>query len=175
MKIFVIRFSDLKYLAAITVLVCLVFAVGLSNVDVAAVFGAKKLLPIYSVDRSDKVVSITFDCAWGAGDIPNILETLKKENVKATFFLVGQWAEKNPDAVKMMAADGHDVANHSYSHLKMGALDRSRISSEITKCNEVLKRLTGKSNDLFRPPYGDYNRGFIQFSGMWTAWTGSPA
>ncbi|MCX8131106.1 MAG: polysaccharide deacetylase family protein [Clostridia bacterium] len=125
--------------------------------DTAQVFSQKRLLPIYSVESKDKTASITFDCAWGAGDIPDILNTLRSEEIKATFFIVGQWAERFPDSVKMIAAEGHDLANHSYSHLRMGAIDKNRIRSEIAKCGEKLESISGSKVDLFRPPYGEYN------------------
>ncbi len=157
MRIIVVKARTLIYSFAVLVLAVLVLAVSLSNTEIAAVFDAKKDLPIYSVDRPEKNVAITFDCAWGADDIPEILSVLEKENVQATFFIVGQWAEKFPQEVKMIAAKGHDVANHSYSHLRFGALDAKRISYEISRCGEVLNQLTGKKVELVRPPYGDYN------------------
>ncbi|MDP4094150.1 MAG: polysaccharide deacetylase family protein [Bacillota bacterium] len=120
-------------------------------------FGNTKELPIYSVDRTDKVVSITFDCAWGDNDIPDILKALGDNGVRATFFIVGQWAEKYPDTVKSISNAGHDIANHGYSHVRMGAIDKAKIKNEIEKCGSVLSAVTGRKIDLFRPPYGDYN------------------
>lgn len=135
-------------------IICALFAVGYTATTVA-VFNSDKRLPIYSVE-TDKV-AITFDCAWGASDIPTILEILKKEDVKATFFMVGQWAEKFPDSVKLIANDGHDVANHGYSHLKMSTIGKEKCKSEIELCNKKLEEISGVKVKLFRPPYGDYN------------------
>lgn len=131
---------------------------------VVGAFEQAKELPIYSVETDEKKVAITFDCAWGADDIPDILDTLKKNDVKAAFFMVGQWAEKYPDTVKRIADEGHDVANHGYSHLRMGILDRNKIKSEIEKCGSVLTEITGSKIDLFRPPYGDYNNDVINIA-----------
>jgi peptidoglycan/xylan/chitin deacetylase (PgdA/CDA1 family) len=119
------------------------------------VFNSERHLPIYSVETSK--VAITFDCAWGADDIPTILDILKKENVKASFFMVGQWAEKFPDAVKLIANDGHDIANHGYSHLRMSTIGREKCKTEIELCNQKLEEISGVKVKLFRPPYGDYN------------------
>ena len=69
----------------------------------------KRLLPIYSVETSDKKVALTFDCAWGADDIPNIIDILVKNNVKATFFTVGDWVKKYPDAVKNLYDAGMEI------------------------------------------------------------------
>jgi len=66
--------------------------------------------------------------------------------------------------VKLIADNGHDVANHSYSHLRMGAIDNNKIRTEILKCDEVLKRITGKKPELFRAPYGDYDNDVIRIA-----------
>jgi peptidoglycan-N-acetylglucosamine deacetylase len=113
------------------------------------------------VDYPEKTVALTFDCAWGADDIPDILSALKKENIKATFFIVGQWAEKFPATVKLIASDGHDIANHSYSHLRMSALDKTRIAYELSQANKKLQKISGSKIELFRAPYGDYNNNVI--------------
>lgn len=68
-----------------------------------------RLLPIYSVETSKKQVAITFDCAWGADDIEKIIKTLKKNNVQATFFVVGDWITKNSEAVSALHSAGFEI------------------------------------------------------------------
>jgi polysaccharide deacetylase family sporulation protein PdaB len=153
------RFLIYFLIMAATVLIITAFS--LTGMDVLGVFSDQKEIPIYSVDVPDKVVSITFDCAWGADDIPDILTTLKEADVSATFFIVGQWAEKYPEKVKKIATDGHDVANHSYSHLRMGNLDGATSARELTDCSKLLERLSGTKCDLFRAPYGEYSNTLI--------------
>lgn len=114
-------------------------------------------IPIYSVDSQEKKCAITFDCAWGADDIPDILDALDKYDAKGTFFVVGLWAEKYPDMVKLIYDRGHTVANHGYSHAHMAQLPESKIEEEILRCTEVIQKITGESTNLFRPPYGEYN------------------
>lgn len=114
-------------------------------------------IPIYSVETDEKKCAITFDCAWGADDIPDILDVLDQYHAKATFFIVGTWAEKYPDMVKLMAERGHEIANHGYSHLHMASIPEDKIAEEINRCTEVLERLTNQKVKLFRPPYGEYN------------------
>ena len=163
MRIYV--FSLRKAIAFVTtaaIIVAFVSFTGFAYSNMLAVFSQARELPIYSVDCTEKKVSITFDCAWGADDIPQILSILKKENIKATFFVVGQWAAKFPETVKAIAGDGHDIANHSFSHLRMGALDNGRIHDEILKCNTAISDITGKKVDLFRAPYGDYNDAVVK-------------
>lgn len=128
----------------------------------AIMAGAKsREIPIYSVENESGKVSITFDCAWGADDIPVILNILNEKKVKATFFLVGEWVRRNPEEAKMIAEQGHDVANHSENHFKMSALNRDKIKKEIIECSKTIEGVTGKSTDLFRAPYGDYNDNVI--------------
>ncbi|TYQ15636.1 UNVERIFIED_CONTAM: polysaccharide deacetylase family sporulation protein PdaB [Acetivibrio alkalicellulosi] len=163
MKLYVIRFNSIAKIIVLTFIAIGVLSVSYySREKVAVVFQSKRDLPIYSVECSDKKIAITFDCAWGSDDIPDILNTLRSHQVKATFFIVGTWAKKNPDAVKMISDEGHDVSNHSYSHSRMGSIDTNKIKNEIVKCNQVLEEITGKKNDLFRVPYGEYNNDVVR-------------
>ena len=165
MRFYVVKVNALlkcTVLAAIVLLAALI--VYFSEGEVTAVFQQKRDLPIYSVDYPEKKVALTFDCAWGSEDIPQILNTLKEHDVKASFFMIGVWAEKNPEAVKMIAEHGHDVANHSYSHFRMGSIDNGKIRTEIIKCDSVLEKLTGKKVELFRAPYGDYNNNVVRIA-----------
>lgn len=158
MRIVVLKTSKaLLYLSVLVLLIVSITVFSGKDTAFSGAFSANREIPIYRVEASDKTAAITFDCAWGAEDIEQILSTLKQEDVKATFFIVGQWAEKYPEAVKMIAQDGHDIANHSYSHLRMGTLPIDKITSEINQCNDILEGLTKKQCDLFRAPYGDYN------------------
>ncbi|HHW48399.1 MAG TPA: polysaccharide deacetylase family protein [Clostridiaceae bacterium] len=165
MRIYVIKLKTLIKLMLLFILIVVFLAVaGNYYYNSVSVSASNRELPIYSVECENKVAAITFDCAWGSDDIPEILETLRKEDVKATFFIVGQWAEKFPDVVKMIVNDGHDIANHSYSHLRMGAIDRDRIKKEISVCGEILKKLSNQKVDLFRAPYGDYSNNVINIA-----------
>lgn len=119
-------------------------------------------IPIYCVDRDDKKVAISFDAAWGNEQTETLLEILKEKQVKATFFLVGDWVEKYPESVKQIANQGHDVENHSSTHPYMTKLSSEEQLSEIKNCNDKIKELTGKTPTLFRPPYGDYDNSVVK-------------
>lgn len=123
--------------------------------------GTKREIPIYYVDRQDKVVSISFDAAWGNEQTQTLLDILKRYDVKSTFFLVGQWVDNYPESVKAIADAGHDVGNHSNSHPQMSQLSTSKMTDEISTCNDKIKQITGKAPTLFRPPYGDYNNAVV--------------
>lgn len=130
----------------------LILTIIMSQVSIQA-----RLLPIYSVFTKEKQVAITFDCAWGADDIGQILTTLKEENVKATFFMVGDWMRKNPEAVKQIAAEGHDIASHSDKHPHVTQLSKEDIKKDIRFAHNTIKELTGEDANLYRAPYGEYN------------------
>lgn len=118
----------------------------------------KRNLPIYCVNTGgQKKVSITFDAAWGDEDADQILTTLKDENVRATFFMVGDFIRKYPDLVKRIAEEGHDVANHSNKHPHVNQMSKEAIKADIMGAHQEIYQLTGKECDLYRPPYGEYN------------------
>ncbi len=125
--------------------------------DATAVVAAKKVLPIYSVEREDRVISVTFDASWGGDKTLKILDLLDEYDAKATFFLVGIWVDKYPELVKEIAARGHEIGNHSDSHAHFTQISESKIRQELTSCNDKIEALTGTRPTLFRPPYGDYD------------------
>ena len=136
--------------------------IGGGDINGNAVAG-KKSLPIYCVkhDDSEKCISISFDAAWGADDTIEILNTLDKYNVKATFFMTGGWVDSYPDMVKEICSRGHDLGNHSHNHKQMSKLSASEQKDEIMYVTDKVKELTGYDVFLFRPPYGDYNSTLI--------------
>ncbi len=125
--------------------------------DATAVVATKKVLPVYSVEREDPVITISFDASWGGDKTLKILDLLDQYNAKATFFLVGIWVDKYPELVKEIAARGHEIGNHSDSHAHFTQISESKIRSELDSCSDKIEALTGTRPTLFRPPYGDYN------------------
>ena len=117
----------------------------------------KRVLPVYSVEREDKVISVTFDASWGGDKTMAILDLLDEYDAKATFFLVGIWVDKYPELVKEIAARGHEIGNHSDSHAHFTQISESRIRQELDACSDKIEALTGTRPTLFRPPYGDYD------------------
>ena len=160
MKVFV---TD-KYRVLTFLLICTVIGMGaiFAGEDSVTVSTEPKIIPIYSVGRDDGKVAITFDCAWGAEDMESILATLKSHNCKATFFVLGTWAEQNPDTMKKIVADGHEIGNHSYNHTHYTAMSQNDMLADIDKCNKAIKDTSGISPTLFRAPSGDYNNSVIE-------------
>ncbi|GAB6100619.1 hypothetical protein JCM16358_24980 [Halanaerocella petrolearia] len=101
-----------------------------------------------------KKIALTFDDGPDTKYTPRILEILKKYNVKATFFLLGKLAEKHPEVVRKIKADGHIIANHSWSHANLTKLSKAELSQELNDTSKALERITNYKTILLRPPYG---------------------
>ena len=121
-----------------------------------------KELPIYCVQTDEPKIALTFDAAWGNEDTKQIMEILKKHDIKVTFFMTGGWVEKYPDDVKMILAEGHDLGNHSQNHKNMSQLSDSEKENELMTVHNKVKELTGYDMFLFRPPYGDYDSAVVK-------------
>jgi peptidoglycan-N-acetylmuramic acid deacetylase len=113
----------------------------------------------YIGDTSKKVIYLTFDAGYENGYTPAILDALKKHNVTATFFLVGNYIKTSPDLVKRMVEEGHHVANHTYNHpnmSKISSLDSFR--KELEDLEVAYKDVTGQEmTKYYRPPQGKYS------------------
>ena len=152
----------LKFLIILVSIIILLIIYIKNSEQISEVFASKKELPIYSVDRKDKKIAITIDCAWGDDYTLNILDILDKYNVKATFFLVGFWIDEYPHQVKEIHNRGHEIGNHSSTHPNMSQLSREEIRGELETTGIKIQELTNKKPIVFRPPYGDYNDMLIQ-------------
>lgn len=108
--------------------------------------------PISKVDTQENVLFLTFDDG-PTDQTPKILDTLKKLNLKATFFLTGESIEKNPGYTKMILEDGHDIGNHSYMHQRMIFKPISFIAEEVEKTNALIREAGYENEIFFRPPY----------------------
>lgn len=124
--------------------------------------GQSRLLPIYSVQRQDKKIAISFDAAWGNEHTQAILDCLDEYNVKTTFFLVEFWASKFPEDVKEIAARGHELGNHSATHPNMTEISREKMVEELNRTADTIEGIAGVRPTVFRPPFGAYNNSVIQ-------------
>lgn len=139
------------------VVLILIGALFYDDVDIKSVFSPTKELPIYSVDRDDKKIAISFDAAYGDEFTDDILDILDKYKVKSTFFLVGFWIDKFPHRVEEIHKRGHEIGNHSSTHPNMPTLSREKMIDELMETHEKVMEISGAKPFLFRPPYGDYN------------------
>lgn len=130
--------------------------------EAVSVTPSKKKLPIYCVSTDEKKIAISFDAAWGADDTEELLEILRNNDVKATFFLCGYWVDDYEDEVKRIYEEGHEIANHSDTHPHGSQLTLEQNKEEILKVHEKIKNLLGIEMDLYRPPFGEYNDTVLQ-------------
>ena len=151
-------------LTAVALIIITVLSVSVYYTGAYAVYygNTTRLVPIYSVEREDKVVSLSFDCAWGVEHTDEILKALKVGEVKATWFMVEFWTEKYPEYVKKIDAAGHEIGTHSSTHSYMSKQNSEEIKLELSSSSEAIKSITGKEVNLFRAPYGDYDDELIK-------------
>lgn len=138
--------------------VCRYFGLG----ETAEASLATKALPIYSVQRDNKCVSLTFDAAWGNEDTQQLIDILGEYDVRATFFVVGDWVDKYPESVKALADAGHEIMTHSDDHAHFSHLTSEEIVSNINTSCDKIEAITGIRPTLFRPPYGEYDDHVIE-------------
>ncbi len=157
MRFITIRFKTLVLSLAVLLALCAGTAAAAGAEAQSVYFAGARSLPIYSVEREDRRVALSFDCAWGVDYTDSLLETLRKEKVRATFFTVQFWAEKYPAYLKKIAEGGHEIGTHSATHPYMSRLTKTEIEKELTTSSEAIEKVTGRRVELFRPPYGDYD------------------
>ena len=143
--------------ALFVVLVTALIFWAVNDPAVVGVSASKRELPVYCVQRGEKLVSVSFDAAWGNEDTQTLIDILNQYGVSATFFVVGSWAERYPESVRALAEAGNEVMNHSSSHAHFSKLTTQEILSDISACNERIENLTGVRPALFRCPYGEYD------------------
>ncbi len=114
--------------------------------------------PIYKGNPHKPMVSLMINVAWGEEHIPSMLETLRNEHVHATFFFDGSWLSTHIDIAQNIAQQGHELANHAYSHPNMSRLTRQQAIDEISKTQLLLSNELLINNTLFAPPSGDFNQ-----------------
>lgn len=128
--------------------------------NVTSVFSGK-LKPIYSVNVTTEAIGLTFDISWGEKTAEPILDILKKEGVRATFFLSSPWADKHQQLVQRIKAEGHEIGSHGNRHIDLNTLGTNEIEKEITTAQQVLEQITGQKIRLIRTPNGAYNNKVI--------------
>jgi polysaccharide deacetylase family sporulation protein PdaB len=121
-----------------------------------------RLVPIYKVDTQEAKIAFSFDATWGTENTDKLLEILSANNVKTTFFLAGNWVSEYPEYVKKIAAQGHEIGNHSLRHPHMNSLTAEEIYADLLENHQKIKALIGKDPDLFRPPFGEYSNKVIE-------------
>ncbi|MDD6484746.1 MAG: polysaccharide deacetylase family protein [Clostridiales bacterium] len=160
MRFIVIKAKYIVFAAAAVVLLAVMWSFTSRTVQVFNVNGRE--IPIYCVERGDNKIALTFDCAWNDDDIDEILDILDEYECKATFFVVGDWAQKYGDSLLKIKNRGHEIGNHSYNHADYTKLSSVQIDEDLAKCDSIIEEITGSQPKLVRAPSGGYNNTVIQ-------------
>ncbi|ATP42422.1 oligosaccharide deacetylase [Solibacillus sp. R5-41] len=115
---------------------------------------------VWDIKTDEKIIALTFDDGPHKKYTNEVLDLLAKYEAKGTFFVVGEYAEKNPEVILRMHEEGHELANHTYSHPFKASVPK--LVKEIQQTNEVIFSITGYAPKLFRPVEGQYTDALIE-------------
>ena len=146
----------------LSVAVAALLAAGCSRPTAPGRFRVQPGELLHFVPVSEKLVALSFDDGPNDPCTRQLLAVLARENVHATFMLIGMNAEKHPDIVQQIVAAGHAIGNHSYSHPRFDQCSPNTIREEITRNDAILEKLTGTKPVLMRPPYGLYGPDYFE-------------
>jgi peptidoglycan-N-acetylglucosamine deacetylase len=176
------RFKRIKATLAFS----MIFMFG--SVFVSAKVSAASSQLISKVSTSSKVVALTFDDCDSTSNVSAILNILEENDIKATFFVMGEAAADHPGSIRAISNAGMEIGNHSYSHPDLSTLSSGKIQNELNRSEKAIINDTGKSTKpLFRPPYGSYSPAVLNAAGatgytravMWNIdtvdWSGASA
>ena len=110
-----------------------------------------------SVETSRPVLALTFDDGPHPELTPQLLDILRAEGIRATFYVIGRNVETYPDIARRIVSEGHEIANHTWSHPALPGVGAARLNKEIAQTSEVIQRVTGRRPTNMRPPYGAIN------------------
>lgn len=159
---FVIRI-DRRRLALLAAALCLLIALARCAARVIpAMIVTEADVIIRHVPVSEKAIALTFDDGPDGDFTPRILEVLRAHGAKATFFVVGKQVEYYPEILRQIAADGHEIGSHTYSHPKLSGLSEARLRSELARTADLIRVACGVAPACFRPPFGVIGAGAIQ-------------
>ena len=116
---------------------------------------------IYRGNPNRRMVSLTFDATYGDNQTGRLLQILRDNNIKATFFLSGIWPLNYPNLARDIVREGHEIGNHSLTHPHMTQIPLSEVSDQLVRTNALIRNITGAQPYLFRPPFGEYNQSVL--------------
>lgn len=158
----IVRRHQKLFTAIVTALAAGVILWTVNSPAIVGASATERQLPIYSVERQDKKIAISFDAAWGNEDTGTLINILSSYGVKTTFFVVGDWAEKYPESVHALHEAGHEIMSHSSHHSHFSMMSADEIAADLREANRKIFAGTGVEPTLFRCPYGEYDDHVIQ-------------
>lgn len=157
---FVMTMTKRKLLRAVMFILVLLTGIAIGIFAILSSVNTKAdtaKLPIYCVDRADNKISLTFDVAWANSNTDELLAILEQENVKATFFVTGEWCDKYPEDVLKFFKAGHEIQNHSDAHPHVKGMNINALIEDTKECSRKIEMITGTAPTLYRSPYGEYD------------------
>lgn len=161
MKIYYFSKNTMREAAIVIVVLCGFLGISLlyfNNFGIAS----HSREPVYQGNSGEKAVALTVNVDWGEEFIPGMLKEFKKHDARATFFVTGRWAEKNPELLKQMSQAGHSIQNHGYKHLHFNQLSEAQAEEQIKKAEKAIQEITGKRSRFFASPYGEQSKKLMQ-------------
>jgi len=175
-KAHIFAISGRKVLTNFVIVLILVAVSGMAVYGVNFVTSSNVINGVYySGDEGSKKVSLMINVYWGTEFLDQMLDILRENNVKTTFFVGGTWAVKESDMLQKIYDDGHEIGNHGYYHKDQGKLSAEKNYEEIVNTHKVVKNIIGVGMNLFAPPSGSYNKKTVEIANelgyktiMWT-------
>lgn len=151
--------KDINKLLDSTIVIILLMCVTIYNLYPEAIytFSNNRTAIVSRGPKDEKILALSFDDGPHPNYTVEILDILKEHNIKATFFVLGKHAESYPDIIKRQISEGHEIGNHSYSHVNMRKASSKVIKEEFTKTQDIIYSISNIRPKIFRPPYGNYN------------------
>jgi probable sporulation protein (polysaccharide deacetylase family) len=158
--IIILRKKRIVLFLSIALVIAIMLSIGWD--ETVDVLGYTAVRPIYK--GNPFLTRGAFECnvVWGTEYVPAMLDLLKEKNIRITFFIGGEWAAENPELLKRMVREGHELGNHGYHHKHHSDLSFKENCQEIIMTEEVIKEIAGVKTCLFAPPYGDFNNTTLQ-------------
>ncbi len=151
-----------KKLNVITAIILTVITVGFATVcfipdQTVMLTGGKAYSPIYNGNRQNNCVAIMINVYEGSDIVSDMLDVLKENGAKATFFIGGCWADDNEELVLKIAEEGHELGSHGYFHKDHSKLDEKGNIEEMQLTDNLIRKITGLDTTLFAPPSGAFS------------------
>ncbi|WP_352417834.1 polysaccharide deacetylase family protein [Proteiniborus sp.] len=162
MKIVYIRFKTLiiTLIALVIILALTILLIFRFSTDSKETFINDDVYYKGTVD--EKKIAFACNVDWGNEFIPSMLDVFKENDIKITFFVTGRWSEKNPELLKMIYEDGHEIGNHGHTHRDYNLLNYDDNREEIKKADFIISNILGIKLKYFAPPSGAYNKETIK-------------
>lgn len=113
--------------------------------------------PIYKGNENNPIIAFECNVVWGTEYVGPMLDVFKEHDIRITFFIGGEWAKDNPDLLRRMKAEGHELGNHGYAHKHHSKLNLEQNRKEILDTEKEIESIAGVKTNLFAPPYGEFN------------------